>query len=248
MNVTRPDADVLVLGAGPAGAAAALAARRAGASVLLVDRAAPPRYKRCGGGLVGFSSALAGVAAGAGLPVRTVELTLDGRRSRVRGSAAGEPLLHLTDRAGFDAGLVARAVAAGAGLRAPVTVTGLSEADGLVTVATRTGPLTASVVVGADGAGGRSSGYVGVRWAQVDLGLEVEVPVPAEVAERWAGRVLLDWGPVPGSYGWVFPKGAVLTVGVIGAQPPRTGCGRTSTTCWPGAPWTAQGRCTTAGT
>jgi flavin-dependent dehydrogenase len=30
--------------------------------------------------------------------------------------------------------------------------------------------------------------------------------------------MLLDWGPVPGSYGWVFPKGDVLTVGVIGAR------------------------------
>ena len=28
--------------------------------------------------------------------------------------------------------------------------------------------------------------------------------------------MLLDWGPVPGSYGWVFPKGDTLTVGVIG--------------------------------
>ena len=30
--------------------------------------------------------------------------------------------------------------------------------------------------------------------------------------------MLLDWGPVPGSYGWVFPKGDMLTVGVIGAR------------------------------
>ena len=29
---------------------------------------------------------------------------------------------------------------------------------------------------------------------------------------------MLDWGPMPGSYGWVFPKGDVLTVGVIAAR------------------------------
>ena len=50
------DVDVLVVGAGPAGASAALAARREGASVLMLDRVPPPRYKRCGGGLVGVSS------------------------------------------------------------------------------------------------------------------------------------------------------------------------------------------------
>lgn len=43
--------DVAVVGAGPAGAAAALAARRAGASVLLLDRAEFPRDKACGDGI-----------------------------------------------------------------------------------------------------------------------------------------------------------------------------------------------------
>jgi flavin-dependent dehydrogenase len=34
----------------------------------------------------------------------------------------------------------------------------------------------------------------------------------------------LDWGPIPGSYGWLFPKADTLTVGVIAARgaPDRT--------------------------
>ena len=43
--------DVLVIGAGPAGSAAAVTAARAGASVLLVDKATFPRDKCCGDGL-----------------------------------------------------------------------------------------------------------------------------------------------------------------------------------------------------
>jgi flavin-dependent dehydrogenase len=35
---------------------------------------------------------------------------------------------------------------------------------------------------------------------------------------EWRGRVLLDWGPIPGSYGWLFPKADTLTVGVIAAR------------------------------
>ena len=42
--------------------------------------------------------------------------------------------------------------------------------------------------------------------------------MPETVAEDWKGRVLIDWGPMPGSYGWVFPKGDTLTVGVISAR------------------------------
>jgi flavin-dependent dehydrogenase len=59
---------------------------------------------------------------------------------------------------------------------------------------------------------------VGVEWSQVDLGLEVELPLPAKQSGLWSGRLLLDWGRVPGGYGWVFPKGDSLSVGVIAAR------------------------------
>src|SRR6202034_569589 len=36
--------------------------------------------------------------------------------------------------------------------------------------------------------------------------------------QLWRGRVLLDWGPIPGSYAWIFPKDDRLTVGVIAAR------------------------------
>jgi flavin-dependent dehydrogenase len=78
--------------------------------------------------------------------------------------------------------------------------------------------LSARVVVGADGSSGVTARHVGVRYEQVDLGLEVELPVPDEVAAAWRGRLLIDWGPLPGSYAWVFPKGDLLTVGVIAAR------------------------------
>ena len=44
---------MLVVGAGPAGSAAALHLARGGARVLLADRARFPRDKPCGGGLTG---------------------------------------------------------------------------------------------------------------------------------------------------------------------------------------------------
>ena len=47
--------DVLVVGAGPAGASAAVWARRAGLDVVLVDRATPGRDKCCGDGLTALA-------------------------------------------------------------------------------------------------------------------------------------------------------------------------------------------------
>src|SRR3954447_12260204 len=46
-----PDPDVLVVGAGPAGAAAAIELARAGRAVTVVDKATFPRDKTCGDGL-----------------------------------------------------------------------------------------------------------------------------------------------------------------------------------------------------
>jgi flavin-dependent dehydrogenase len=75
--------------------------------------------------------------------------------------------------------------------------------------------VKAKVIVGADGSAGVTAKYVGVEFAQVDLGLEVEVAAPESVQQEWRGRILIDWGPIPSSYGWVFPKADRLTVGVI---------------------------------
>ncbi|HZG96390.1 MAG TPA: geranylgeranyl reductase family protein [Mycobacteriales bacterium] len=214
-----PDYDVVVIGTGPAGATAARVAAERGARTLLVDRAEVPRYKCCGGGLVGLSRA--------NLPLDLAPLTRDevtrvtfskaGRQACTRRSRRG-PVFQLVMRSELDAALVALAVAAGAELRTGCAVTGLSERAGVVTVSTRLGDVGARVVVGADGTGGRSGRYVGVVPAQVDLGLEGEFPTPPARAAYWSGRVQIDWGRVPGSYGWVFPKGDLLTVGVIGRR------------------------------
>ena len=239
--------DVAVVGAGPAGATAARVAAEAGAKVALLEKATLPRYKTCGGGLIGLSRAA--LPAGFELPVRqridAITFTQQGRRARTRRDREGG-LLALVNRADFDHALAKAAVEAGVRLYEGAAVTGVEQptildaetepsadtataTDAATTEHTRTdGPvvltladgsrLAARAVVGADGSASRIGRYVGVTCRQVDLGLEAEISVPPAVAERWAGRVLIDWGPVRGSYGWVFPKGDTLTVGVIAAR------------------------------
>jgi flavin-dependent dehydrogenase len=51
--------DVAIIGAGPAGLAAAHAAATGGARTIVLERAEHPRYKTCGGGLIGASLAVA---------------------------------------------------------------------------------------------------------------------------------------------------------------------------------------------
>jgi geranylgeranyl reductase family protein len=208
--------DVAVVGGGPAGLSAAYAAARAGARTVVLEKATHPRYKTCGGGLIGTSLAAVGerIEVPADDSVDRATFTLDGRRELHR-SGAG-PLLAMVRREAFDHALRKAAAEAGADVRERVTVRGLDDAGGHVMVRPSSGaPIVARTVIGADGSSGITARHVGVSYAQVDLGLEVELPIPPPLRERWRGRVLIDWGPIPGSYAWVFPKGDRLTVGVI---------------------------------
>lgn len=218
--------DVVVVGGGPAGASAAYAAAVAGRRVLLLEKAELPRYKTCGGGIIGPSRDA--LPPGFELPLRervhAVTFSLNGRLSRTRRSR--QMLFGLVNRSELDESLVEHAVKAGARVRTGVTVTrveqhGASVPDRRTVAVVLSGeesPVLARAVVGADGSASRIGAHVGVKMDQVDLGLEAEIPVPSSVAEDWEGRVLVDWGPLPGSYGWVFPKGDTLTVGVISAR------------------------------
>ncbi|MCS5733660.1 geranylgeranyl reductase family protein [Herbiconiux daphne] len=219
--------DVIVIGAGPAGSTAARVAAEHGASVLLLDRARFPRYKTCGGGLLGESLQLIPKAARATIESRVTDSVITDRFRRSTRLRAPDPYLAMVRRAAFDDALATAATDAGARFVEGVTVREIAEGDaspgpggpaggeaGPILVRTTLGTAAARVVIGADGTGGRTGRHVGVMPGGIDLGLEDEVAMPAD-DRRWRDRVYLDWGGAAGSYAWVFPKRDSLTVGVI---------------------------------
>jgi geranylgeranyl reductase family protein len=215
----RAQWDVAVVGGGPAGLAAAHAAAAAGARTVILERAEHPRYKTCGGGLIGAS--LNAVRDLPHLPARdeitTATFTLRGGREFTRTDT--RPLLTMVMREEFDAALLDRALAAGAQIRQRATVRAIGqEPDHAYARLAGGDTVTASVIIGADGSSGVTARHVGVTFDQVDLGLELEIAIPEAKQRQWARRILLDWGRIPASYGWVFPKGDRLTVGVIAAR------------------------------
>ncbi|WP_051872281.1 geranylgeranyl reductase family protein [Streptomyces sclerotialus] len=211
--------DVIVVGAGPAGATAARVAAEKGSETLLLERATIPRYKACGGGLIGAALA----ALPPGLPLKVYDtagqftFALNGRKERTLTSAS--PTCAMVYRSELDAALTEAASAAGATVRDDTALASLEQQGDTVIVRTNRGDtFRARAVVGADGSASRVARYVGVECAQVDLALEVEAPIDARTADRWRGRVLMEWGPLPGSFAWIFPKGDVLTAGVVAAR------------------------------
>ncbi|MEV6907451.1 geranylgeranyl reductase family protein [Amycolatopsis sp. NPDC051071] len=212
--------DVVVVGAGPAGASAARVAAEAGCRVLLLERATIPRYKTCGGGLIGCAQAFLpdGLAVEVRDEIEAVTFGLGGRRTRTLDSRVGVRC-RMVFRDELDAALTRVAAEAGATVRDGTAVTRIEDGEGVVTLRTAAGDLLgARAVVGADGSASRVGRHVGVRCEQVDLALEVEVPVSTSTSSQWRGRMLMEWGPLPGSFGWVFPKGDICTAGVVAAK------------------------------
>jgi len=205
--------DVAVVGAGPAGATAAYRLADAGARVLLVDKAVFPRDKPCGGGVTGRAARLLPFSIEPVVEdrVERLECRLMYRRRFERRARA--PLALMTQRRRLDAFLVERAAAAGADVRDGATVADI-RAEGLTVDGEE---VRARIVIGADGCNGASARALGLADGVMHgVALEANVPYAAVPRERYAGTMVLEMGVVHGGYGWVFPKGDHVNVGVGG--------------------------------
>jgi geranylgeranyl reductase family protein len=206
--------DVAVAGAGPAGSMAARQLATRGARVLLLDKQRFPRDKPCGGGVTLRAASVQDVDL---TPV--IERTVHGARFSLRLGDTFDrtfeaPLTHLTQRCRLDAYLAERAAAAGADFHDGEAVREVETGAG-VTLRTDRDVYAARVLIGADGANGLTGKSLGLRPDYEEaVALEANVPYPAGVPAEWRDVVALDLGGTAGGYGWVFPKGDHLNIGV----------------------------------
>ena len=201
--------DVLVVGAGPAGSATAHRLATAGMRVLVADRARFPRDKPCGGGLTtrAFRRSPVDPTPVVEERVDLVELRFRYRDAVVRKARA--PVIWMTQRRRLDAFLLDAAREAGAEVREGAHVAH----DGGVTVDGER--VAVDVIVGADGANGQTAKATSLGGAIVHgVALEGNVPYSALAADRYLHRAVVELADIPGGYGWVFPKGDHVNVGV----------------------------------
>jgi geranylgeranyl reductase family protein len=209
--------DVIVVGAGPAGSSVATHLVRAGARVLLVDRARFPRDKPCGGGLTGraLRQVPHDVSSVVEHDVDRFVVRVGYGRKFERG--AGSTVIRMTRRRLLDLHLAETAAAAGADFRDGVRVDELLLEGDSVTARGRGISARASYLVGADGANGLVARSAGLGEGIV-RGVALEGNVPwADLDRRpYEGAAWVELGVVPGGYGWVFPKGDHANLGVGG--------------------------------
>lgn len=215
--------DAIVVGAGPAGSTAAREIASRGHSVLLLDRAKFPRDKPCGGGVTVRCANLLPFDLSPVVEHVVTGAVMGGPRGRQVTRDAGRTLTYLTQRRRLDAFLVERAQEAGVEFRDGSPVRGVIEDhEGTFTVRVGRSDATAEahtsrVLIGADGANGVVGTYLGFEHvAEGAVALEGNLAFPDGLPSWVQGRVALCLGLMPGGYGWVFPKGDHVNVGVGG--------------------------------
>jgi geranylgeranyl reductase family protein len=215
--------DLVILGAGPSGSAAAVTARRAGLTVALIDKARFPRDKLCGGLVTGRCAAHLARIFGQGITEdlfdtrRNFEFYMQGQDL---GTLEDVPPLHLTMRHAFDAQLLGHALAAGAkdftGHRVSIFELGQNR------VTLDTGEtLCFKVLIGADGVQSPVAKALYGRAFDPDrvgFALEVEAPPHATCDQT---PIRIDFSAARWGYGWCFPKRGSTTVGLGGLHGPN---------------------------
>jgi geranylgeranyl reductase family protein len=205
------DVDVIIVGAGPAGCAAAHDLAAGGMRVLLLDRSEFPRRKTCAGGLTTKSLRALRYRIDP-LIQRTVRtMVVSCRMRQQKRLASADPICYLVERTAFDAFCLRQTLSAGVRFALTRRILKIEESARGVSVATDRDEIRSRFLIGADGVHSRVRRLTG-RFANIRFAYALE-----GIVEQPPSRKLtmgFDFSQVKGGYGRVFPKNGHINVGL----------------------------------
>jgi geranylgeranyl reductase family protein len=226
------EVDILIAGAGPAGCAAAYDLAQAGKHVILLDKRSFPRHKACACGLTRKTLKALRYTVEPVIERVCHEIVLQPADSATTEAdvrvKTRNPICAMAVRERFDdfclqQTLLAARQGGSIELRKIDRILALRELPDAIEldVATSRGTETfrAPVLIGADGSNGQTRRLIHQDPSLDDgFALEATVPytdLPATLPNGARPHDLVfDFAPLPGGYGWLFPKADHINIGV----------------------------------
>jgi geranylgeranyl reductase family protein len=207
--------DVIVVGAGPAGATLAYELGKKGIGVLVLEKEKLPRCKCCAGGVTSKAAKLLDFDISEVVEDVIYEVSFTLNLGSPYLGQHSQPLMYTVMRDAFDYFLVQKAQQMGAIFRDGQKVMQIQVGADWVEISTADDIFRSRLVVGADGAYSVVARELGMgRSMEYVAGIESEIVVPEEELAKWKSRAQMDLGSIPGGYAWVFPKRDHLSIGV----------------------------------
>jgi geranylgeranyl reductase family protein len=209
--------DVIVIGAGPAGAVAASRTACMGLHTLLIEKEHLPRYMACGGGLTQAITRHIDFDYSATVERVVTGLTLSYKRGPEYTLCPPGLKIEMVSRNRFDHRLVEEAVRSGAKLIEGIKVVAVEEGKREAAVRTEGGEtFQGRIVVGADGSNSVVAHAAGLKGDRFGIALAGEMyPVDGIIRGIFSDRIFLRFGDIQNGYGWIFPKGDHYSIGVL---------------------------------
>ena len=208
--------DVIIIGAGVAGASAAYELARNGAEVLVLEKEKLPRYKTCGGGIVhrAIEKLPFNIDGVVERNFNTIDI-YDHETNLLFNVTREKPVIIMMMRADLDNLIISEAVKRGAKVNDGVKAIRVVNNNEDVEVVTGSTTLKADFVIAADGASGISAKISGMNKNIFRApAIECEVYLPDDKFDYYKKSTRFDFGFIPHGYAWVFPKRNHLSVGI----------------------------------